>query len=124
METSFNQLLEHIQWHATKYILNDYTSDYKTRLIKLKLLPFMYILDINDYRYHVFYYQFVKFPTSSFNINDYVHFTIGSTRQANSKKLQHIRKSDNHSHNFYLHRLTHIWNALPMQSLIIYCYVL
>ena len=34
------QLLESIQWRATNYILNDYTNDYRTRLMKLKLLPF------------------------------------------------------------------------------------
>ena len=39
-------LLERIQWRTTKYILNDYTSDYKTCPIKMKLLPLMYILDI------------------------------------------------------------------------------
>ena len=39
------QLLEHIHRQATKYILNDYTSDYKTYLTKLKLLPLMCILD-------------------------------------------------------------------------------
>ena len=34
---------------ATKYILNDYVSDYKTRLIiKLNLLPLMYIYDQCD----------------------------------------------------------------------------
>ena len=105
------QLLERIQRRATKYILNDYTSDYRTRLIKLKLLPFMYVLDINDI---MFFITSLKFPTSSFNINDYVHFTTGSTRQASSNKLQHIRKSDNHSRNFYFYRLPRIWNALPI----------
>ena len=33
--------LERIQRHPTKFILNDYCSDYKNRLIKLKLLPLM-----------------------------------------------------------------------------------
>ena len=48
------QLLERIQRQTTKYIQNDYTSDYKTRLIKLKVLPLMYILNINAW-HHVFY---------------------------------------------------------------------
>ena len=38
-------ILERVQRRATKYILNDYTSDYKFRLLKLKLLPLMYMLD-------------------------------------------------------------------------------
>ena len=97
-------------YHVT-YILNDYSSDYRTRLIKLKLIPFMYILDINDI---MFFITGLKFPTSSFNIKDYVHFMIGSTRQATSNKLQHIRKSDNHSRNFYFYRLPRLLNALPI----------
>ena len=105
------QLLECIQRHATKYILNDYTSDYRTRLIKLKLLPFMYVLDVNDI---IFFITSLKFPTSSFDINDYVHFTIGSICQASSNKLQHIRKSDDHSRNFNFYRLPRIWNALQI----------
>ena len=34
-------VLERIQRRATKFILNDYISDYKTRFIKLNLLPLM-----------------------------------------------------------------------------------
>ena len=34
---------EKIQRQATKFILSDYVSDYKTRLLKLDLLPLMYI---------------------------------------------------------------------------------
>ena len=41
-------LLEHVQRRATKYILNDYTSSYKSRLTKLNLLPLMYIFELND----------------------------------------------------------------------------
>ena len=38
--------LETLQRRATKYILNDYHTDYKTRLIQLNLLPITYTLDI------------------------------------------------------------------------------
>ena len=31
--------LERIQCHATKYVLNDYTNDYKSRLINLNIVP-------------------------------------------------------------------------------------
>ena len=40
--------IERVQRRATKYILNDYTSSYKTRLIKLKLLPLMYLFELHD----------------------------------------------------------------------------
>ena len=36
-------LLERVQRRATKYILNDYTSSYRARLLKLSMLPLMYI---------------------------------------------------------------------------------
>ena len=37
--------IERVQRRATKlYVLNDYVSDYRTRLLKLKLLPLMYFL--------------------------------------------------------------------------------
>jgi len=41
-------LLERIQCWATKFILNDYTMDYKTRLTRLNLLPLMYVLELHD----------------------------------------------------------------------------
>jgi len=31
--------LERVQWRATKFILSDYSSDYRTRLIKIGILP-------------------------------------------------------------------------------------
>ena len=40
--------LERIQRRATKYVLNDYTSCYKDRLINLRLLPLMYIFELQD----------------------------------------------------------------------------
>ena len=36
--------LEQVQHRATKYILNDFSSDFKTCLLKLNLLPLMYII--------------------------------------------------------------------------------
>ena len=40
--------LEQLQHRAMKYILNDYTSNYQSRLLELKILPLMYVLDICD----------------------------------------------------------------------------
>ena len=46
---NFNERhIKRVQRHATKYILNDYTSCYKTHLIKLRLLPPMYLFEIQD----------------------------------------------------------------------------
>jgi len=41
-------LLERVQCRSSKFILNDYSSDYKTRLAKLNLLPLMYIYELTD----------------------------------------------------------------------------
>ena len=71
--------LESIQCRATKFIMNDYKSDYKTRLLYLNLLPLMYIFEIADI---IFLVKSLKFPSESFNINNYVSFSAGSaTRQ-------------------------------------------
>ena len=40
--------IERVQCRATKYILNDYTSSYKTHLILLNLLPLMYLFELHD----------------------------------------------------------------------------
>ena len=47
--------IERVQCRATKYILNDYTSCYKTRLIKLKLLPLMYLFELQPTGYFICY---------------------------------------------------------------------
>ena len=78
------QLIECIQRRATKYILNDYVSDYKSHLIKLQILPLMYILDLNDV---IFFVRSLKSPHEGFNIENFISFTLGDTRSANSHKL-------------------------------------
>jgi len=91
--------------------LNDYTSDYKTCLLKLKLLLLMYTLDINDI---IFLIKSIKFPSNSFNIKDFVTFISGNTWLANNHKLQHTRSSYVLSNNFYFNRIARIWNVLPV----------
>ena len=41
-------LLEKIQRRASKFLLNDYSSDYKTRLMSLNLLPLSMVMELND----------------------------------------------------------------------------
>ena len=40
------KLLEDVQRRASNFILNDYTSDYKTRLLQLSLLPLSMIMNL------------------------------------------------------------------------------
>ena len=65
--------LESIQRRATKFIMNDYTSDYKSRLLHLNLLPLMHVFEITDI---IFLVKSFKFPSASFNINNYVSFQL------------------------------------------------
>ena len=40
--------LERVQRRATKFILNDFSLDYKSRLVVLQILPLMMQLEVND----------------------------------------------------------------------------
>ncbi len=104
-------IVQPLQRRATKYVLNDYVSDHKSRLIKLQILPLMYILDLNDV---IFFVRSLKSPHEGFNIENFISFTSGDTRSVNSHKLRHTRSNNNSSNNFYFNRLPRIWNALPV----------
>ena len=64
--------IERIQWRATKYNLHDYTSSYKFRLLKLKLLPLMYFFELQDILFAI---KSLKLPTKQFNITNYISFS-------------------------------------------------
>ena len=106
--------LERIQRRATKYILNDYVSDYKTRLIKLNLLPLMYIYDQCDI---LFFIKSIQNPSDHFNIQTFIKFCHHSTRSSSSNKLEHVFTSSNQQRNFYFNRLPRTFNSLPVIDL-------
>ena len=66
------KLLEDVQCRATKFILNDYTSSYKSRLLKLKLLPLSMIYELKDV---CFFVKSFQQTSTSFNIMDFVAFS-------------------------------------------------
>ena len=78
--------LEKIQRRATKHKLNDFTLDYKSRLISSQLFPLMMTYEINDL---VFFLHCLKSPSKSFNITDFVTFSSSSTCSSSSMKLKH-----------------------------------
>ena len=106
--------LEKVQCRATKFILNDFSSDYKSRLLRLNLFPLMLLYEYYDI---IFFFKFLKSPSSSFNINNYVSFASSSTRSSANSKLLHTKSTTNSSRHFYFNRLTHLWNSLPVLSL-------
>ena len=73
------QRFENIQRRATKFITNDYSSSYKSRLVSLHMLPFMMQFELNDI---LFFVASIKNPTKSFDISEYVIFCSGSTRSS------------------------------------------
>ena len=69
--------LEKVQCRATKYILNDFSSDYKSHLVDLKILSLMIQLELNDM---MFFIRCLKEPNDVFSV---------STRSSSHLKLWH-----------------------------------
>ena len=104
-------MLEHVQRCATKYILNDYTSSYKSRLKQLQMLPLMYIYELDDL---MFFIKSLQFPTANFNISQHISFTCSNTRSRDYQKLLHPRTTFALHHHFYFNRIARLWNYLPV----------
>ena len=102
--------LERIQRRATKFILNNYSMDYKNRLQYLRLLPLMYVYELNDL---IFFVKSYKAPSSHFDIRKYISFASHSTRSSSYFKLVHMRSNTSVTHHFYFARLVRLWNSLP-----------
>ena len=75
-------LLERVQRRATKFILDNYSMDYKSRLTQLKLLPLMYFYELTDILFAI---KSFKNPTDSFNIFQHLQFNKSGTRSSNTK---------------------------------------
>ena len=103
-------LLESVQRRATKYLLNDYRSDYKSRLVALGLLPLMYILELNDLMFCI---KSLIAPTRDFDLSRHIQFCKGPTRSSASLKMVHIRSSSNSTRHSFFNRLPRLWNCLP-----------
>ena len=101
---------ERIQRRATKFILNDYNSDYFSRLSKLELLPLMYTFDLFDI---VFTLKSLKYPSPCFDIRNFITFNTNQTHSLSHGKLIHQISSNNSARNFFFSRIPRLWNALP-----------
>ena len=100
-----------MQKRATKYILNDYSSCYKQRLLRLELLPLMPLMYIYDLADIMFFVKSVKFPSDKFNIFDFVEFILDLQDQqdTNSDSIY-----TNSTMNSYFFRTPRLWNSLPI----------
>ena len=104
-------ILERIQKCATKYILNDRLSSYRSRLLALNFLPLMYYLELMDI---LFLVKCLQFPDPSFDIRAFVSFSNLSTRSGSACKLVYRCSSTNKSRHFYFNRVVRLWNSLPL----------
>ena len=93
---------------------NDYKSNLKSRLLKLNLLPLMYLLDYYDI---MFFITSLKNPSTHFNIQHYVKFSSSNTRSSTANKLCYIFSPNNTFQHFYFTRLPRNWNSLPVLNL-------
>ncbi len=107
--------VEAVQRRATKYICNDYNSDYKTRLIKCKLLPFSYTKEVHDV---CFLYKCLH---NFYNINIHNLLTFHDAAASRTRFGQRpftIRAptgTHSNSKDFYTKRIVDIWNSLPAE---------
>ena len=106
--------LERIQRRATKFILSDYYSTYKDRLIKLSILPLAMYLEYLDIS---FMFHCYKDAGGNFDLFSYVSFVHSNTRTANLNKLLHNTPHSTLSSRFYFNRLPRLWNKLPVFDL-------
>ena len=104
------QSIERIQWRATKYILKDYISVYKSRLLSLNMLPLMYWLDLQDL---VFMVKCLKDPEDTIGIHQYIKFVTSNTRAGTNNKMCHRFVRLSTTRNFYFVRIVRIWNSIP-----------
>ena len=102
--------LERVQRRATKFIMNDFSLDYKSRLIQLNLLPLMYWLELQDI---LFLIKCFKDPSENFNPLSFVSFVCHSTRSATSHKLKVNYNRTSVTRHFYFNRVVKLWNCMP-----------
>ena len=101
--------LERIQRHATKYILNDFVSSYRERLISLNLLSLMYQYELSDL---LFFIKCIKSPDPSFPVFNFVSFSCGNTRSSTFSKLTHRFRPYRSSQHTFFCRIVRLWNCL------------
>ena len=77
-------------FHAFLSILHDFTSDYKTRLMNLQLLPLMFWIELQDL---LFLVKCMKDTSDHLNLSKYITIVTLNTRLGTSTKLKH-----NYSH--------------------------
>ena len=92
-------LLERVQRRASKFILNDYSTDYKSRLIKLNLLPLMYIYELMDI---LFFIKSLKASSDSFDITEFISFSTSNTISFSTKLCHRVSNNNTILNSYFL----------------------
>jgi len=98
-------LLKKIQHHAIKYILNDITSDYRSRPIALKILPLMMQLELYDVMFSLEVWRGQQMPST--------YMIMSPSILALHVLLKHVLSRTNSARHFYFNRMPRLWNSLP-----------
>ena len=88
------ELLETVQRRTTKFILNNFELDYKSRLVHLNLLPLMLWYELAGIMFLV---KCIKNPDSRLKISKYITFSTTNARSASFLKLSHYHHSRTNS---------------------------
>ena len=75
-------------WHPYLIKMTIMSSDYKSRLLKLNLLPLTMLYEFYD-NIISFFVKSLKQPSTSVNITNFVSFSHNSTRPGSHLKLVH-----------------------------------
>ena len=103
--------LERVQCHSTKFILNDYQSSYRPRLLTVHLLPLMYSFELYNI---IFVIKSLNNPIPSFDIHNFIEFHSSTSRLSQANKLIHHRSSNLITQHFCFNRVPRLWNVLPV----------
>jgi hypothetical protein len=105
--------IESVQRRASKYILNDFISDYQTRLVKMNLLPLSYRREYLDIVF--FYNSLHDLNDMNMNVLPFIaNNALRRTRLAMDDLLLIMIKSKYVSYDkFYCKRICLLWNQLP-----------
>ena len=105
------QMLERIQRRATKYILNDYSMDYKSRLTSLHLLPIW--LDLHDL---LFLVKCLQDPDDNIEINRFITFRHTCTRAGSTGRMLTINLVHTSAVRHFLNRIAMLWNVVQSST--------
>ena len=109
------KLIEGVQRRATKFILNDYNSDYKERLAQTKLLPLSFY---KEYRDMCFIYKGIH-GYYKIDLNDHLTFQntlFQRTKHSQNKNEFKIRTPMGRTERraaFFFIRIVIPWNSIP-----------